>query len=37
MDYTWFYKESKQVVSKITRKYFSKFQWDILRSDRSLK
>ncbi|MCU4476823.1 M66 family metalloprotease, partial [Acinetobacter bereziniae] len=37
MDYTWFYKESKQIVSKITRKYFSKFQWDILRSDRSLK
>ena len=37
MDYTWFYAKSKQVDSKITRKYFSKFQWDILRSDRSLK
>ncbi|WP_228270537.1 M66 family metalloprotease, partial [Acinetobacter guillouiae] len=37
MDYTWFYAKSKQVDSKITRTYFSKFQWDILRSDRSLK
>lgn len=37
MDYTWYWKGQSQPRNTHTRIYFSKFQWDLLRTDRSLK